>query len=70
MVFFLTDAMGCSTDATPFFDKICSGKSACEYYVGGPELAAIDPCPRGAPSYLEVQYECIKGNLMHGCGML
>ena len=58
-------AMGCSIDATSLFDKLCSGRSACEYYVVGPDLAALDRCPRGATSYLEIQYECLKGNAVH-----
>ena len=52
--------MGCSTDAIPFLDKACSGKSSCEYYVVGPDLAATQPCPPGATTYLDVQYKCIK----------
>ena len=59
--------MGCSTDATLFLDKACSGRSSCEYFVVGPDLAAIDPCPRGATSYLEIQYECIKGTVNISC---
>ena len=54
--------MGCMTDAVPFLDKACSGKSSCEYVVPGPDLVATQPCPRGFTSYLDVKYECIKGN--------
>ena len=55
--------MGCATDATSFLDKECTGKSTCEYYVVGPDLAATQPCPPGAAAYLDVQYKCIKGNV-------
>ena len=58
-------AMGCSIDATSLFDEVCSGRSTCEYYVVGPDLTALDPCPRGATSYLEIQYECLRGNVVH-----
>ena len=55
--------MGCSTDATPFLDKACSGKHSCEYFVVGPDLAATQPCPPGAAAYLDVQYKCVKGTI-------
>ena len=58
---FFSDHEGCSIDAISFIDKACSGKTSCEYYVVGPDLAASQPCPRGVASYLEVRYECIKG---------
>ena len=54
--------MGRSTDAISFLDKACSGKSSCEYYVVGPDLAATQPCPPGAAAYLDIRYKCIKGN--------
>ena len=57
--------MGCSLDATSILDNACSGKSACEYYVPGPDLVALQPCPRGAASYLDIQYRCIKGIVCH-----
>ena len=57
----ISDALGCSVDAVPYLDKTCSGKRTCEYSLPSKELYATQPCPKGASSYLEVDYQCIQG---------
>ena len=60
--------MGCQIDAISYLDTACSGKSSCEYYVVEKDLALTHPCPTETASYLEVQYECVKGNTVNSNG--
>ena len=47
-------------DATSFIDKACSGRTECDYYAVGRDLAATTPCAL-LQTYLEVDYTCISG---------
>ena len=60
-LYFVPDTLGCFVNAIPFLDKACSGKKTCDYSLPSRELIATKPCPRGVASYLEVDYECVKG---------
>ena len=54
--------LGCSVNVLSFMDKICSGKTSCEYIVGSKGLDKMQPCSsQDVKAYLEMDYECIKG---------
>ena len=59
-MFYILGVLGCSVNVLPELDSACSGKSECTFPII--DLYKKNPC-RGLPAYLEVTYECVKGNL-------
>ena len=57
-----TGYMGCKSNVLPHFDKECSGKQTCETVVFDRFINAQGGCIKGLQSYLEVEYECVKGS--------
>ena len=60
----LTGKIGCSVDALPYLDKVCSDQPRCEYYVVDKELAKEEPCSSDNKPYVELDYICIDGKLL------
>ena len=52
---------GCQSNVLEHFDQTCSGKESCETLVFGSVINAQGGCMIGLQSYLEVEYECVKG---------
>ncbi len=54
---------GCAVDVLAEVDNVCSGRSACAIPVNraNNDLIARSHCERELVSYLELQYECVKG---------
>ena len=63
MQFSVSDDLGCSVNALTFLDKVCSGKVSCEYLVAGEDLYATQPCPGHVATFLEIGYDCVKGQM-------
>ena len=60
--------LGCSVDVITFLDKVCSGRTTCEYPVLSEELYATKPCSSSilsSASYLEVSFQCIQGERVY-----
>lgn len=53
-------AMGCYSDVTTYLDDTCSGRHNCSMLVATIDSVA-QPCAKDFKSYLEVTYECVKG---------
>ena len=53
---------GCQSNVLQYFDQECSGKETCETLVVGSVINAQGGCMKYLQSYLEVEYECVKGN--------
>jgi len=53
--------IGCSDDVTHVLDAHCSGRRACHVRVLDETFSAQAPCHEDLNSYLDVQYECVKG---------
>ena len=53
-------AMKCHTDVRHYLDEKCSGRQRCHVFVGTLDTIA-QPCLKDFKSYLEVKYECVKG---------
>lgn len=55
--------LGCHKDVLQIVDGICSGQRECSIFVSGKneDLMRDSPCNRNLVSYLEVDYNCIKG---------
>ena len=54
--------LGCYADVLDLLSAECSGKSTCEYYASNVALMKANPCQSDFMPYLEVDYNCIKGN--------
>ena len=64
LFYYFPGQLGCSVSVLSFMDKICSGKSSCEYVVGSKGLDTMQPCSsQDVKAYLETDYECIKGKI-------
>jgi hypothetical protein len=55
------DILGCSADVLGYFDRICSGKSACDVIIPNPDLYSYRPCSALLTMYLEASYTCVSG---------
>ena len=65
------DSLGCSADVLGYFDRVCSGKSACAVFVSNPDLYSYRPCSAQLSMYLETSYTCVGGRfiiLFRGAG--
>lgn len=56
--------VGCSADVLPHLDRKCSGRRRCHFVVPDPAIYELRPCPEDLTSYLEVVYDCVKGQLL------
>ena len=56
--------LGCSANVLPYMDTRCSGSRTCEVPIPDPNLHRTQPCPKDFTAYLEVEYQCIKGEHM------
>ncbi len=56
--------LGCAANVLPALDQKCSGKRSCTVPVPDPILHKNHPCPRDFTSYLEADYQCVKGEWM------
>lgn len=56
-------AMGCYSDVTSYMDDLCSGRQNCSMLVAVVDSIA-QPCAKDFKSYLEVVYECIRGQFL------
>ena len=54
--------MGCSSDVRHLLDTRCGGRRKCEVIVANLVPEDAQPCPNDFRSYLEVAYQCVKGN--------
>ena len=54
--------LGCQSNVLSQVDKECSGKETCEIVVLDRNINAQGGCIKGLQNYLEVEYECVKGN--------
>lgn len=55
--------VGCNIDVITQLDANCSGRAHCEVPVPNENLVRFQICPNDLVSYLEVEYECVKGEL-------
>ena len=63
LTFTIEGYLGCSADVLHLLGKACSGKQECIYSVLNDDLFDTQPCGEFTPaSFLEIQYNCIKGN--------
>ena len=53
--------LGCQSNVLAHFDMECSGKETCTIIVHDMYINAQGGCIKGLQSYLEVEYECVKG---------
>ena len=53
--------MGCQSNVLSQFDQECSGKESCEVLVTDKHINAQSGCVIGLQSYLETEYNCVKG---------
>lgn len=53
--------LSCSSDVLLHLDDLCSGRRQCVVPVPNQVLHEIQPCPKDMQTYLEVDYECVKG---------
>lgn len=58
-------AMGCSLNALPYIDSLCSGKRSCSFLIA--TLIEVIPkellpCPKYVNSFLDANYTCVKVN--------
>ena len=53
--------LGCSANVLPYMDTRCSGQRSCVVPIPDPMLHRTQPCPKDFTTYLEVEYQCIKG---------
>ncbi len=53
--------VGCSTDVLHITDQWCSGRRICRIPITDPRLQNTKPCPKELKSYLEISYQCVKG---------
>jgi hypothetical protein len=53
--------LGCSVDVLSHLDWMCSGKKECKVRIPDQALDVVNPCPKDLKTYLEVEYQCIKG---------
>ena len=63
--------IGCSIDVKDTLDLHCSGRRTCSIRVLDDNFDNVRPCHDDLKSYLEVEYDCIKGGsltcqLLHG----
>ena len=54
-------SLGCEMDVLSYFDQACSGKNSCDVGIPVAELSKELDCLDQLIAYLEVEYECIKG---------
>jgi hypothetical protein len=55
------DSLGCAADVLGYFDRTCSGKSACDVLIPNPDLYNYRPCSAQLTMYLEASYVCVSG---------
>lgn len=61
--------VGCSADVRDTLDLHCSGRRACSVRVLDDNFDNVRPCHDDLKSYLEVEYDCVKGSFKkHTCG--
>ena len=58
------DSLGCSADVLEYFDRTCSGRSACDVAIPNPDLLKFRPCSAQLVVYLEASYSCVSGECM------
>ena len=58
-------SLGCSADVLGYFDRVCSGRSACDVSVASSELYGFRPCPGQLMMYLEATYSCLTGQTLY-----
>ena len=56
--------IGCAQNVLPQLDVLCSGRHSCTFSVSDAALVRTKPCPQDFASYLEANYECIKGGFL------
>ena len=56
--------LDCYADAAEYLDAKCSGRRSCTVVVAALIPKEEQPCSIDLKSYLEVVYECIKGNFI------
>ena len=54
--------IGCAVDVTSVVEGLCSGRTHCQSEVRR-LMDIAQPCPRDLTAYLEVNYECMEGEL-------
>ena len=59
-------SLGCSADVLGYFDRVCSGRSACDVSVLSREMNAFRPCSAQLTVYLEASYSCVASR--YWCG--
>ena len=55
--------IGCHADVLDMADTICSGRHQCQLEVPVILFAQMKPCPEDLKSYLEAEYQCVKGKV-------
>jgi len=55
------NSLGCSADVLGYVDRVCSGRSTCDFSVPNPELYAFRPCSGQLTMYIEASYSCVAG---------
>ena len=60
--------IGCAQNVLPQLDVLCSGRHSCTFSVSDAALVRTKPCPQDFASYLEANYECIKGGFLARTG--
>ena len=53
--------LGCAVDVLAILDTRCSGRRQCIVKMPDPDLYETQPCPEDTTPYLEVAYQCVKG---------
>ena len=54
--------LACHVDARVYLDAICSGRQSCQVTVATLVPTSDQMCPMDLRSYLEIVYECVKGD--------
>src|SRR6218665_641121 len=53
--------IGCAAEVSEIVGARCTGRRHCSFLVPDDGLEDIHPCPGNLSAYLEMSYECVKG---------
>ena len=57
--------LGCAADVKHYMETKCAGRHTCKLTVPDTFLYESKPCPGDFTSYLEITYECLRGEFCY-----
>ena len=57
--------LGCTSDVLTLVDQRCSGRTSCQIRIPDTALDDSKPCLEELKTYLEAQYMCVRGKIIH-----